>query len=135
MSQRAKRIIMNRPLTEASLAQLFLQRLATAASELHADGTKERISDLELSNIFNERSYEEALDYCCNKCTIDIQKKYPGNHTNWWNPTKAVNMLEKAGFKDVYISGHGQSQSPVMRNCYLFDSTHPKISLYVEAKK
>ena len=130
-----ERIKMNSPLSEASIAQLFLQRLATAASELHADGIKERISDQELIDIFSERSYEEALDYCCDKCTIEIQKKYPGNHTNWWNRDKVIGMLNEAGFKDVYVSGYGQSQSPVMRNTTLFDSTHPRISLYVEAKK
>ena len=130
-----ERIKMNAPLDEASISQLFLQRLSTAASELHMDGAKERISDAELKKVFSEKKYEEALDYCCDRCTIDIQKKYPGNHTNWWNRNKVIRMLNKAGFKDVYVSGYQQSQSPVMRDNTLFDSTHPRISLYVEAIK
>jgi len=130
-----KRINLNQPLNGASIEQLFLQRFATAASILHAHGVKTKISDEELNGIFQELKYEDALNYCCDKCTIEIQKKNPGNHTNWWNNEKVINMLKKAGFKDIWISGHGQSQSPVLRNNSLFDSTHPKISLYIEAMK
>lgn len=130
-----KRIMLNRPLDNASIEQLFLQRFATASSILHADGIKETINDLELRRIFKELTYEEALNYCCNKCPIDIQKKYPGNHTNWWNRNKVIRLLKEAGFENVSVSGYGQSQTPVLRNTNLFDSTHPKISLYIEAKK
>ncbi len=79
--------------------------------------------------------YEQALNYCTSKCPIDIQKKYPGHHCNWWNKDKMFRMLKKAGFKNIFLSGYGQSFSPVLRNTQLFDKTHPKISLYVEAIK
>ncbi len=130
-----KRIMLNQSLTTASIAQLFLQRFAGAASVLHDDGVKERITDEELIRIFSEMKYEDALSYCCERCTIDIQKKYPGNHTNWWNRAKAIKMLRNSGFKNIVVSGYGQSRSPAMRNTAIFDSTHPKISLYVEAIK
>lgn len=130
-----KRIFLNQPLDKASIEQLFLQRFASAATTLHADGLSERISDEELRKIFSEMKYEDALDYCCNKCPVEIQKKYPGNHTNWWNREKLIIMLKNIGFKEIRISGYGQSQSPMLRNTRLFDSTHPKLSLYIEAKK
>jgi len=130
-----KRIVLNMPLDKASIEQLFVQRFATAFSTLHADGAEERINDDELRRVFSELKYEDALDFCCNKCPIEIQQKYPGNHTNWWNRSKTIRMLEIAGFKDIYVSGYGQSQSPVLRNTTLFDSTHPKISLYIETRK
>ena len=123
------------PLGKASIEQLFVQRFATAFSTLHADGAEERINDDELRRVFSELKYEDALDFCCNKCPIEIQQKYPGNHTNWWNRSKTIRMLEIAGFKDIYVSGYGQSQSPVLRKTTLFDSTHPKISLYIETRK
>jgi len=44
-------------------------------------------------------------------------------------------MLRKAGFSKIFLSGYGQSFSPVLRNTDLFDNTHPEISLYVEAIK
>ena len=130
-----KRISLNTPLTKASIEQLFLQRFATAATTIHSDGIEDSISDEECRRIFKELKYEDALNYCCQKCPIEIQKKYSGNHTNWWNRKKVIKMLENAGFKDIYISGYGQSNSAVLRNTNLFDNTHPKISLYIEARK
>lgn len=44
-------------------------------------------------------------------------------------------MLEIAWFKKIFKSGWGQSFSPLMRDTFLFDKTHPKISLYMEAVK
>lgn len=130
-----KRIMLNIPLNQASIEQLFLQRYATAVSTLHSDGAIERIDDIKLRKLFIDYKYEDALDYCCNKCSIEIQKKYPGNHINWWNRDKIIRMLRIAGFKDIKISGYGQSESPILRNLSLFDSIHPKISLYVETRK
>ncbi len=123
------------PLSQASLEQLFLFRFAANVTELHSDGAKERISDRELKNIFLENSYEDALNYCVTKCDFEIQSKYPGNHINWWNPSKIKKMLEIAGFSKIFVSGYGQSFSPVLRNVSFFDNTHPKVSFYMEAFK
>jgi hypothetical protein len=35
----------------------------------------------------------------------------------------------------MYRSGYNQSVSPLLRNSTLFDSTHPQMSIYVEAIK
>jgi len=79
--------------------------------------------------------YEEALNHCISKCSLEVQKKYPGNHINWWNKDKLFRMLRMAGFENIYLSGYGQSLSPVLRNTWIFDNTHPKLSLYIEAVK
>ncbi len=130
-----ERIGLNAPLSTASIHQLFLQKLATAATILHIDGVKNRITDEEMQKIFSTRKKENAFDYCCNQCPLEIQKKYPGNHTNWWNREKAVRFLKEAGFEDIVISGYGQSSTPVLRNTLLFDTTHPQTSFYIEASK
>jgi len=130
-----QRIKLNRPLNEASIQQIFLWHFASSVSTLHADGSPERITDEELDRIFREMEYEEALNYCISKCSLEVQKKYPGNHINWWNKNKLFRMLRNAGFDNIYVSGYGQSFSPVLRNILTFDNTHPKISLYVEAVK
>ena len=57
------------------------------------------------------------------------------NHRNWWTWGKAERMLREAGFDDVWLSAYGQSYGPAMRNTMIFDSTHPRISLYVEATR
>ena len=129
------RIKIVKPMSQASIEQIFLYHFAGNTSTLHADGAKNRISDEEFKKVFSEKPFEEALNYCTAKCDLEIQAKYPGNHINWWNAEKMTRMLRIAGFKNIYISGHGQSFCPVMRNTYFFDTTHPKISLYMEAVK
>jgi len=130
-----QRIKLNKPLNEASIQQIFLWHFASSASTLHVDGSPERMSDEELDRVFREMEYEEALNYCISKCSLEVQKKYPSNHINWWNKNKLFQMLRNAGFDNVYLSGYGQSFSLVLRNILIFDNTHPKITLYVEAVK
>ena len=130
-----KKALYNQPLTEASTAQVFLTHFASAVSTLHADGAPERIDDKKLAELFRTLPFEDALNYCTSRCPDEIQKRYPGNHMNWWNFSKVKKMLQLAGFSNVYLSAYGQSQSPVLRDTNFFDNTHPKISLYVEAIK
>jgi predicted SAM-dependent methyltransferase len=129
------RINITKPMNQASIEQLFLYHFAGNVSTLHGDGAQKRISDEELRKVFSEMSLEDALNYCTSKVDLSIQSKYPGNHINWWNAEKMTRMLRNAGFENIYVSGHGQSFSPEMRDVSIFDSTHPKISLYMEAIK
>jgi SAM-dependent methyltransferase len=129
------KINLNAPLNQASIQQIFLWTFAASASTLHNDGSPERITDRQLDALFREKPYEEALNYCTSKCLLEVQHKYPGNHINWWNRDKTMRMLQEAGFSDVRLSAYGQSFCPVLRDTLLFDSTHPRVSLYVEAVK
>jgi predicted SAM-dependent methyltransferase len=130
-----ERIMITIPMNKASIEQIFLYHFASNVSTLHKYGAEERISDIKLKQIFSEMKYEDALNYCTSRCSLEIQSKYPGNHINWWNAKKMSEMLKKTGFEKVFNSGYGQSFSPIMRNTSLFDNTHPKISLYMEAIK
>jgi SAM-dependent methyltransferase len=120
---------------DTPIQQMFLYHFAAQVSELHMASPLPKISDEELDKIFSTLDYEDALNYCTSKCSIDVQRKHSGNHMNWWNEKKAFRMLKEAGFEDRYGYGYGQSFSPVLRNISLFDNTHPKISLYIEAIK
>lgn len=133
--ERFRRIALNQPLSDASIEQLFLQRFAASVCTLHADGADSRIDDAELRRLFDEIPYEEALNYCCALCPMEIHKKYPGNHINWWNQQKLQALLREAGFAEVRASAYGQSYCPVIRDTTLFDNTHPKVSFYTEARK
>jgi len=130
-----ERIKISMPMNSASTAQIFLYHFASNVSALHQFGIKENISDEKLSEIFTTMDLEDALNYCTSRCSLEIQSKFPGNHINWWNAAKMERMLKMAGFNKVYISGFGQSFSPAMRNTNFFDNTHPRMSLYIEAKK
>lgn len=131
--QTIEKIKINIPMNQASISQIFLYHFASSISTIHADGASERIDDEKLKTIFKEMPYTQALDYCSKQCPIEIQKRHPGNHMNWWNKDKTIRMLKKAGFKDIYSSGYGQSHNRILRDTSLFDNTHPKISLYIES--
>ena len=121
------------PMNEASLEQLFLHHFVGSASTLHADGVDDPMSDDEVRRVFDELPYEQALDACVRRGSMHVQAKYPGNHINWWNPAKVERALAQAGFERIVHSAYGQSRAAVLRNTDLFDNTHPKISLYVDA--
>jgi predicted SAM-dependent methyltransferase len=129
------RVNITTPMNQASVKQVFLYLIASSVSLLHGNGAPDRISDDEFDKIFAERQYEDALDHCTERCPLEIQEAYPQNHINWWNEKKIMDALTAIGFKSVYRSGGGQSNSPPLRNTAFFDNTHPKMSLYVEAKK
>lgn len=130
-----ERIKINMPMNKAPIEQIFLYHFAGNVSTLAIEGAKERISTEEFKRIFSTMSMEDALNYCTSKVDLNVHAKNPGNHINWWNPEKMTRMMKQAGFKNIFISGYGQSFAPPMRNTSLFDSTHPKISLYMEAVK
>ncbi|UYP48070.1 hypothetical protein NEF87_004355 [Candidatus Lokiarchaeum ossiferum] len=130
-----ERVRLNKPMSEASIEQIFLFEFASQLSEIADIESPRRISDEEFNKIFEEKSYEEALNYITSMCSKEIQGKYPGFHINWWNKEKSFRMLKKAGFSKIYLSAWGQSFSPILRETRLFDKTHPKISIYVEAIK
>jgi len=127
--------IYTKPLNEASLEQIFLSYFASHASKLSPYSGLTKIGDEELRKIFKEKSLDEALNYCTSRYSPEVHLKYPGPHVNWWTFNKAKEMLEQSGFRNITKSGYGQSACPVLRNISLFDGTHPKISLYVEAVK
>jgi SAM-dependent methyltransferase len=81
-----------------------------------------------------EKGRDGALDYLCGLSSDEYQKQDPV-HINWWDEEKVIRTLRSAGFSHVYVSAYGQSRALVMRDTNLFDSTHPQISLYVEAQK
>lgn len=87
---------------------------------------------------FNSMSPEEAADFYTTRIPRDSQKQATANHINWWNYDKLNRMLAKAGFCQVYRSNPQGSQFPDLRGVGWdggFDSTHPELSLYVEAIK
>jgi predicted SAM-dependent methyltransferase len=124
-----------KPVSDASIQQLFLLHFASSRSTMLKEGAEERIDDEKLDIVFRDMKYEDALNFCISKCSLNIQNKYVGYHLNWWNESKLLRMLRHARFSNIYRSGYGQSVSPVLRNTEYFDNTHPKTSIYIEALK
>ena len=120
---------------EASLAQNLLWTFASSISELHVAGSPERVSDSEFEKVLAEQGLEAALDYFTAKCSLDVQRKHPGNHINWYNQKKLKTMLREAGFDTIYRSAYQQSRTPVLRDLSFFDFRSPEIALYMEVIK
>lgn len=77
-------------------------------------------------------------DYYTDQVSIASQQRKPGNHLNWWNYSKLERMLSDAGFKIIYRSSYQKSKYRQLRGKGRrtgFDSTHPEVSLFVEAVK
>lgn len=122
------------PLSTASIHQIFLHHFASQLCEIDIDDSaQKKFSDSEIVQIFTSNPDVKTLDYFTKQCKFNPE--YPGNHINWWTHDKLISFLKKAGFTEPYISGWGQSVFPPLRDNSLFDKTHPKISLYVEAIK
>ena len=122
------------PLQQASIHQLFLHRFASQLCEIDTDFTvNKKFSDIEIRNFFADCFDVSSLDHFTKMCVFNPDR--PGSHINWWTREKVVDFLKEAGFQYIYISGWGQSLFAPLRETTLFDSTHPKISLYVEAVK
>ena len=119
----------------ASFEQKFLWNFASSSSELHADGAAEQISDQEFQRIFTALSLEDALDHCLSKCSVEVQRRHPENHINWFSAGKLEAMMRKAGFGTVYRSGYGQSQCAVLRDVQLLENREPGVGLFMEGKK
>ncbi|MEX1071954.1 MAG: class I SAM-dependent methyltransferase [Anaerolineales bacterium] len=118
---------------QASFEQRFLWNFASSATILHPDPAANPISDQEFQRVFSELGYADALNFCTAKASIEIQRRYPENHINWFNATKVKRMLTEAGFEQTYRSGYGQSHCPVLRDVALLEARQPEVGLFFEA--
>lgn len=118
----------------AEIEQLFLHHYASQVTAIDPDTTpKKKYSSREIAEVLASRSLPEALDFFTSQCAFNPQ--CAGNHINWWTMDKAAQFLRRAGFTTIYRSAYTQSRFAPLRELPWFDSTHPAISLYVEAVK
>ena len=120
---------------EISIEQMFLFHVVTQLSTIYYDKNTNNITDEELRELFKRMTYEDALDDCVSKCSLEIHKNNRYDHFNWWNQRKFERMLSNAGFKEYFRSAPGQSSVPVLRNELFFDNDHLKVMMYMEAIK
>lgn len=109
--------------------------MVTQVSTYFDDSTTEKITAEEFKRLLKTMNYEDALNYCTSKCSVEIHKRNRYDHFNWWNKKKYKKMLNHAGFKSIYLSSPEQSASPVLRNSFYFDNVHNKVMMYMEAVK
>ena len=125
--------IYHQPATSIPLAERWLHHVATQLAPNGISPSNVKISEKEIFEAIDKYGFPEVLNYFCGLC--EFQSNRPGNHISWWTHEKIFDFLKNVGFQNFYRSGFGQSSSPLMRNSPLFDSTHPQISIYIEAIK
>jgi len=120
-----------KPATNVPLSERWLNHFASELAPNNITPSKIKLSDQQILELIQKLGFPNVLDYLCSIC--EFRSENPSNHISWWTHDKVLAFLKNAGFKNSYRSGYGQSCSPLMRNSKLFDSTHPQMSLYVEA--
>ncbi|WP_413710925.1 class I SAM-dependent methyltransferase [Rhizobium sp. Rhizsp82] len=75
-----------------------------------------------------------ALDAAAAMSSREVNMKI-GAHVSWYTPQKLMSLLTKAGFTQVTVSRHLQSQEPILRDPVYFDRTDPEMSMFVEARR
>jgi predicted SAM-dependent methyltransferase len=117
-------------LKDTPLYNLLVRYVATQAVNTKFSGNSLHIID-RLENM----NYNQILAFLCElceKCDLKYQALNFMDHVNWFNEKKLINTFKKAGFKNVQVSGFGQSQLPHFRDTRIFDKTLSQVSLYVE---
>lgn len=121
------------PASSVSLAERWLNHVASPLAKHNLAPSDVKLGEQEILDAIKQHGWPKCLDYFGSLCKFDPQR--PGLHISWWTHEKISQYLKNAGFKTIYRSGFGQSQSPLMRQSPLFDSVHPQMSIYVEAVK
>lgn len=119
------------PAPSRPLSERWLHHVAGQLAPNDISPSNKKYRDDEIRSAIKDYGFPEVLDFFCNQC--EFQYDRPGNHISWWTHQRIIDLLRKAGFGEVYRSGFGQSVSPLMRQSNLFDSTHPQMSIYIEA--
>jgi hypothetical protein len=122
--------------TNHSIEQSFLQCFAGLLSDFHKGGELPKVSDEEIADAWRtSKNKADFFDRFCRSIPDELVRAYPKHHKTWFTLEKLAHKLHSYQFTGVKRSGYGQSASPTLRNIGFFDSTHPPLSLYVEASK
>lgn len=121
----------HKPQSSVPLEERWLHHVASQLAPNDISPSREKFDAAAIRKILYSMPMEAALDFFTSKC--EFQSERPGNHITWWNHAKLQRFLEQAGFQQVYRSGYMQSRCPLMRRSAQFDSTHPQMSIYIEA--
>jgi SAM-dependent methyltransferase len=125
--------ICRKPQSTAPLEERWLHHVASQLAPNDLSPSEKKFNASQIREILNRMPMKEALDYFTGLC--QFQPSRPGNHITWWNHEKLEKFVRTAGFTTVYRSGYAQSHCPVLRQSAQFDSTHPQMSLYIEAMR
>jgi len=117
---------------EIEIEDFLVREISTARCRFF-ENVNEPLNPKEIREQIKKMNDDLFLKWMIEKNTFDSNN--PQFHINFWTFEKLNEICIKAGFKNIYSSGYGQSLSTPLTNTKLFDNTHPKMSLYFEARK
>jgi predicted SAM-dependent methyltransferase len=115
------------------LVNEFAGQLVQSVEAGHSPLYFEKVA--ELDSLFDSMPMEQACDTLCGAIDLELHRRAPAHHINWWTHRKLHDQLLSAGFSSVLNSVPGGSVAAVMRNRDYFDRTLPTLSLFVDAIK
>lgn len=80
-----------------------------------------------------EKSNQEIIDFCNNHNFVN--NKEGRFHLSCYSGKCMMDILKKAGFREVKLSAFMQSDCLILRDVPTFDGSHPWLSTYIEASK
>jgi SAM-dependent methyltransferase len=131
--------ILSRPLSGGEYFLLFIagqlvDGLITPEERIACNIPK--ITDRELEEMFSrEKNRYAVFDQLNAMCKLEVQKKHPELHINWFTADKLESLLKTAGFKTIRKMGYTQTQIPVFMDTRFFEFTAPWLSVFIEAEK
>lgn len=121
------------PANSVPLEERWLHHVASQLAPNDLSPSPTKLDAVKIQQMIMQYGFPKVLDVLTGMCSFNADR--PGNHISWWTHDRVIDLLRGSGFEVVYRSGNRQSISPLMRQSDLFDSTHPQMSIYVEAMK
>jgi len=89
---------------------------------------------LKIMSFIRSASLHETLDYVTNLYhSLNLSGEFPPDfHISYPTASFLMKLASKVGFSYGYVTCKAMSYSPVFKNKYLFDTTIPDMSLYME---
>lgn len=113
----------------------FVNEIATQLVQSFSDHKAPMADVAAIDKVLKTLPMEEACEYFTSRIDYEVQRRYPGNHINWWTNDKMCRELRAAGFPQTIVSIAGASVTAAMRDRVFFDLINPTFSLFVEAIK
>ncbi len=123
--------ILRGPATKVPLEERWLHHVFTALAPNSIVDHPNKQTAADVRSTVEKLGFIDTLERY--RTMVDFNSEHPENHVTWWTHAKIEQFLKRAGFSKIYRSGYRQSISPLMRQSSLFDSTHPQMSIYMEA--
>ncbi len=126
----------DRDFLKDSTIQLFLLFSYTQLSKLYMDANPDALEDHEFLELTQGRDLKSIMEILRKKAeNLKEKSDNPKNWIIWYDKERMIKLLKECGFKDIIISGFGQSVAPILRNTNFFDKTNSQFCFYLDAVK